>query len=63
MNGKRAKAIRNLAIDNAPDDAGMRELVLARRSNRDVIINHPNSVRAMEKALKKAYKKAASHGR
>jgi hypothetical protein len=58
MNGKRAKAIRNLAIDNAPDDAGMRELVLARRGNRDVVINHPNSVRTMEKALKKAYKKA-----
>ena len=62
MNGKRAKAIRNLAIDNAPADAGMRELVLARRGNRDVVINHPNSVRAMEKALKKAYKEAARNG-
>lgn len=58
MNGKRAKAIRNLAIDNAPSDVGMRELVIARRHGRDVVINHPNSVRAMEKALKKAYKKA-----
>ena len=57
MNGKRAKAIRNLAIDSAPLDAGMRELVIARRRGRDVVINHPNSVRAMERALKKAFKK------
>ena len=57
MNGKKSKAIRRLAIDNAPPDAGMRELVIARRNNRDVVINHPGSVRAMERALKKAYKK------
>lgn len=62
MNGKRAKAIRNLAIDNAPSNVGMRELVIARRHGRDVVINHPNSVRAMEKALKKAYKEAARNG-
>lgn len=59
MRGAKAKALRNLAIDQAPLDAGMRELVIGRRNNRDVIINHPNSVRAMERALKKAYKKAA----
>lgn len=47
-----------MAIDQAPLDAGMRELVIGRRNNRDVIINHPNSVRAMERALKKSYKKA-----
>lgn len=58
MNGKKSKALRNMAIDQAPLDAGMRELVIGRRNNRDVIINHPNSVRAMERALKKAYKKA-----
>lgn len=46
-----------MAIDHAPPDAGMRELVIGRKNNRDVVINHPNSVRAMEKALKKAYKK------
>ena len=57
MNGKKSKLLRNLAIDNAPSDVGMRELVIARRHGRDVVINHPNSVRAMEKALKKAYKK------
>lgn len=57
MNGKKARALRNMAIDSAPLDAGMRELVIGRRNGRDVIINHPNSVRAMEKALKKAYKK------
>ena len=62
MNGRKAKLLRNLAIDNAPADTGMRELVLARRNNRDVVINHPNSVRAMEKALKKAYKEAARNG-
>lgn len=62
MNGKRAKAIRNLAIDNAPSDVGMRELVIARRHGRDVVINHPNSVRSMEKALKKAYKEAVRNG-
>lgn len=63
MNGKRAKSIRNLAIDNAPSDVGMRELVIARRHGRDVVINHPNSVRAMEKALKAEYKKAVRNGR
>ena len=63
MNGKRAKSIRNLAIDNAPSSAGMRELVIARRHGRDVVINHPNSVRAMEKALKKAHKEAVRNGR
>lgn len=58
MNGRKAKLLRNLAIDNAPSNVGMRELVIARRHGRDVVINHPNSVRAMERALKKAYKKA-----
>lgn len=58
MNGKKSKLLRNMAIDQAPLDAGMRELVIGRRNNRDVIINHPNSVRAMERALKKSYKKA-----
>ena len=61
MNGKRAKAIRNLAIDSAPLDAGMRELVIARRHGRDVVITHPHSVRAMERALKKAFKKGSKH--
>ena len=63
MNGKRAKAIRNLAIDNAPSNVGMRELVIARRHGRDVVINHPNSVRAMERVLKAEYKKAVRNGR
>jgi len=58
MRGKKAKALRNMAIDNAPSDAGYREVVIGRKNNRDVLINHPNSVRAMERALKKAYKKA-----
>lgn len=62
MNGKKAKALRNLAIDSAPADAGMRELVIARRNNRDVVINHPNSVRALERALKAKYKKAVRNG-
>lgn len=62
MNGRKAKLLRNLAIDNAPADAGMRELVIARRHGRDVVINHPNSVRAMERALKAEYKKAARNG-
>lgn len=58
MNGKKSKLLRNMAIDQAPLDSGMRELVIGRRNNRDIIINHPNSVRAMERALKKLYKKA-----
>ena len=62
MNGKRAKAIRNLAIDNAPSDVGIRELVIARRHGRDVVINHPNSVRAMTNALTAALKKARQKG-
>lgn len=57
MRGKKAKAIRNMAIDHAPADAGMRELVIARKNNRDVVINHPGSVRAMERMMKKLYKK------
>lgn len=63
MNGKKSKALRNMAIDNAPADAGMRELVIGRRNNHDIIINHPNSVRALERALKAEYKKAQKNGR
>lgn len=62
MNGKKAKALRNMAIDHAPPDAGMRELVIGRRNNHDIVINHPNSVRAMERALKREYKKAQKNG-
>lgn len=62
MRGKKAKALRNMAIDEAPLDAGMRELVIGRRNNHDIVINHPNSVRAMERALKREYKKAQKNG-
>lgn len=57
MNSKTAKRLRKMAKIEMETDAGIvdRELVLARKRGHDVVINNPNSTRAMYLALKGAY--------
>lgn len=63
MNGKRAKMIRRLAIDNTPGDAPDRDIVLKNKSaiyssdmSQGTGMNSPNSLRGVERAIKKAWK-------
>lgn len=64
MNGKRARALRQMARDEMARDPGVvdRELVITRRrgandrKTHDLVVNHPTSVRAMHIKLKDAYK-------
>ena len=64
MNGKKAKILRRLAREEMSGDRGVveRELVIARVKGHDRIFNNPNSTRAMNLQLKKAYKRAMSAG-
>ena len=54
MNAKSAKMIRRMARSEISGDQGVvdRELVIKRNGQ---VVNHPNSVRAMAKALKKRF--------
>lgn len=58
MNQKRAKALRRMAKIEMATDSGVveRELVLARRRGHDVVVNNPNTNRAMYLSLKSAYR-------
>lgn len=62
MNGKRARELRRMAREEMAKDKGRvdRELVIARVSGHDRIVNEPISVRTMNLQLKKAYKVARS---
>ena len=57
MNSKRAKTLRRMAkIEMATDQgASERELVVARKKGSDIVINNPNTTRAMYLHLKSAY--------
>lgn len=62
MNGKRAKQIRRLAEENTPGDAPFEDMVLRNRAGKDVAsqgtgVHSPRSVRGVEKAIKKAWKR------
>lgn len=56
MNGKTAKRLRKMARMEMSGDQGVqeRELVIARRHGNDVVINNPNTNRAMYLSLKSA---------
>lgn len=57
MNSKRAKALRRMARFEMATDQGVseRELVVARKKGNDIVINNPNTTRAMYLNLKSAY--------
>lgn len=57
MNSKRAKTLRRMArIEMFGDqDVKDREIVVARQHGHDVLINNPNTNRAMYRSLKSAY--------
>ena len=54
MNARKAKMIRQMARSEISGDQGVvdRELVIKRNGQ---VVNHPNSVRSMAKALKKRF--------
>ena len=56
MNAKKAKLTRQMARSEISGDQGVvdRDLVIKRNGQ---VVNHPNSVRAMAKALKKRFSK------
>lgn len=58
MNSKTAKRLRKMArLEMATDhDVQERELVVARRRGHDVVVNNPNTNRAMYLSLKSAYR-------
>ena len=63
MNSKLAKKLRRMAREEmAMDNVVDEELVLARVRGHDRVIHNPDSVKAMELQLKKAYKVARARG-
>lgn len=60
MNQKKAKVLRRLAKAEMQGDPG-RDLVAGPKS-RTTAVNSPNSVRGMNLALKKAFKRARAPG-
>ncbi len=60
MNGRKAKMLRRMAREEMLEDPE-RDLVASAHS-RDTAVNSPNSVRAMNLQLKKAYVKLKKDG-
>lgn len=61
MNGKKAKALRRMAREELIERPPERELVASARTTRTAV-NSPNSVRGMQRQLKKAYLVALKQG-
>lgn len=61
MNGKKSKALRRMAREELIERPPERDLVASAKSNRTAV-NSPNSVRAMQLQLKKAYKAIVKKG-
>lgn len=61
MNGKTAKRLRRMAKTEMSGDAGNqdRELVIARRRGHDVVVNNPDTTRAMYLALKNSFNRVS----